>query len=49
MNAERKIGEFAYDRAGLAEKLAGARAWVADILPGEVARFEKERGAELQD
>lgn len=39
----------AYDRSGQAEKLTGAKAWVAGILPGEVARFEKEKGLELAD
>ncbi|HOU22551.1 MAG TPA: tetratricopeptide repeat protein, partial [Kiritimatiellia bacterium] len=34
----------AYDRAGMTEKLAGARAWVMGILPEEVERFERERG-----
>jgi tetratricopeptide (TPR) repeat protein len=39
----------AYDRSGQAEKLAGAKAWVAGILPDEVARFEKEQGTVLAD
>lgn len=37
----------AYDHSGLAEKLAGARKWVGNILPGEVERFERERGKDL--
>ena len=37
----------AYDRSGLAEKLAGARKWVGDTLPGEVERFERERWKDL--
>lgn len=39
----------AYDRSGQAEKLAGAKVWVGDILPAELARFEKEKGLELAD
>lgn len=39
----------AYHNAGQTEKLAGAKAWVGDILPGELARFEKEMGLELSD
>lgn len=39
----------AYDRSGQAEKLAGARKWVGGILPGEVERFEKERGTDIPD
>lgn len=37
----------AYDHSGLAEKLTGARKWVGNILPGEVERFERERGKDL--
>ena len=39
----------AYDRAGQTDKLDGAKRWVADILPDEVARFERERGCELAE
>jgi len=39
----------AYHNAGDDEKLSGARSWVEGILPGELARFERERGKELLD
>ncbi len=39
----------AYDRLGDAEKLAGAKKWMMDILPKEVEQFERERGRDLVD
>jgi tetratricopeptide (TPR) repeat protein len=39
----------AYHGAGQTKELIGAQAWVGDILPGELARFEKEKGTELLD
>ena len=39
----------AYHNAGKAEKLAGAKVWVGDILPAELARFEKEKGTDISD
>lgn len=39
----------AYARSGQAEKFTGAKAWVAGILPDEVARYEKEQGTDIQD
>ena len=39
----------AYHNSGKDEKLSGARALVADILPDELARFEREKGGILLD
>ena len=39
----------AYHGAGQTQELIGARAWVGDLLPKELARFEKEKGTELLD
>ncbi len=39
----------AYDRAGQTEKLDGAKRWVEDILPDQLAQFERERGCELAE
>ena len=38
-----------YHSAGQTEKLAGAKVWVGDILPAELARFEKEKGMNIPD
>ena len=37
----------AYDRAGQAEKLARAKKQVGEILPDELARYEREKGTDI--
>lgn len=39
----------AYDRSGQTEKMAGAKAWVGDVLPAELARYEQEKGTDIPD
>lgn len=39
----------AYHRGGQAEKLESAKAFARQVLPGELARFEKEKGTELAE
>ncbi len=39
----------AYHRGGQSDKLAGAMVFAQQVLPGELARFEKEKGTELAD
>lgn len=39
----------AYDRLGDADKLAGARKWMMEILPKDVEQFDRERGKDLLD
>ena len=39
----------AYYQDGDAERLESAKAYVARVLPGELARFEKEKGTDIPD
>jgi tetratricopeptide (TPR) repeat protein len=39
----------AYHRSGQAEKLEGAKAFARQVLPGELARFEKEKDSEIAE
>lgn len=39
----------AYHKNGNADRLAGAKTYVGRVLPEELARFEREKGTEIQD
>ena len=38
-----------YHKEGQTDRLAGAKSYVARILPDQLARFEREQGAEIAD
>ena len=39
----------AYHKEGRTDRLEGAKSYVSRVLPDQLARFEREKGAELLD